>query len=137
MRAMAPVLVCLAPAACGTDVEWLLERDGLLVARADKIAARVETVDPELTTPMYDAEDAKRKACESIYASVAEQMTRPSSFGEELAADVGAFLAYFFPIPQIERCADAQAEYRAAVEDLERRAAALEPAPTDGDTGPN
>lgn len=128
---MAPVLVCLALSACGTDVEWLLERDGRLVARADKVAARVETVDPDLTTPMYDAEDAKRRACESIYASVAEQMTRPSSFGEELAADVGAFLAYFFPIPEIERCADAQAEYRSTVEDLERQADALGLTPTD------
>lgn len=125
LRAAAAALVCLAAAGCGTDVEWLLERDGRLVSRADKVAARAEAIDPDLTTPMYDAEDAKRLACESIYASIAEQITRPASFGEELAADTGAFLAYLIPIAEVERCADAQAKYQAAVEALESRADTL------------
>lgn len=122
VRVAAAVLASLASTACGTDVEWLLERDGLLVSRADKVAARAEAIDPDLTTPMYDAEDAKRVACESIYASIAEQITRPPSFGEELAADAGAFVAYLLPIAEVERCADAQAKYQAAVEALEDRA---------------
>jgi hypothetical protein len=137
LRVAAALLVFLASAACGTDVEWLLERDGRLVSRADKVAARAEAIDPDLTTPMYDAEDAKRLACESIYASIAEQITRPPSFGEELAADTGAFVAYLLPIPAVERCADAQAKYQAAVEALESRADSLHSRSADGTNSQN
>jgi hypothetical protein len=131
MRLRLAVLVAASVSlpACGTDVEWLLERDSTLVARADKVAANAEAVAPDLTTQMYDAEDAKREACESIYASISEQMERPPSFGEELASDVGAFVAYLFPIKEVERCADAQAKYQATVEALERRTEAPGAAP--------
>jgi hypothetical protein len=132
VRVASAVLASLASTACGTDVEWLLERDGLLVSRADKVAAQAEAIDPDLATPMYDAEDAKRLACESIYASIAELITRPPSFGEELAADTGAFVAYLFPIAEVERCADAQAKYQAAVEALENRADARHSSSADG-----
>jgi hypothetical protein len=129
IRAAASIVACLALPACGTDVERLLERDSVLVARADKVAASAEAIDPDSTTPMYDAEDAKRAACESIYGSISEQMARPPSFGEELAADVGAFVAYLFPIEEVERCADAQAEYESAVGALERRIGAPDATP--------
>jgi hypothetical protein len=128
----AAAVVLLSSAACGTDVEWLIERDGRLVSRADEVAARAEAIDPDLTTPMYDAEEAKRLACESIYASIAEQITRPPSFGEELTADTGAFVAYLLPVAEVERCADAQAKYQAAVEALESRADALHSNAADG-----
>jgi len=114
-------VLCLALAGCGTDIQWLLKRDSALVAKADEIAATAEAVDPELTTEMYDAEDAKRAACQSIYQSISEQMTQRPSFGEELEADIGLFVAYFVPIGEIERCAKAQADYRAAVERLQKR----------------
>jgi hypothetical protein len=117
----AAAVACLVLSACGTDVEWLLERDSVLVARADKVAASAEAIEPDLTTAMYDAEDAKQAACQSIYTSISEQMTRPPSFGEELESDVGAFVAYLFPIEEVEQCAEAQAKYEAAVEALERR----------------
>jgi hypothetical protein len=117
----ASIVASLVLSACGTDVEWLLERDSVLVARADKVAASAEAIEPDSTTQMYDAEDAKRAACESIYASISELMTRPPSFGEELASDVGAFVAYLFPIEEVERCADAQARYELTVAALERR----------------
>src|SRR5262245_23955683 len=103
--AAAIVLACFGLSACGTDVKRLLERDSLLVARADKVAGNAEAISPDLTTQMYDAEDAKRTACESIYASISEQMTQRPSFGEELVSDLGAFLAYLFPIGEVERCA--------------------------------
>ena len=51
-------------------IQWLLTRDSVLVAKADEIAAAAEAIDPELTTEMYDAEDAKRAACETIYQSI-------------------------------------------------------------------
>jgi hypothetical protein len=127
--ASASVVACLLLPACGTDVEWLLERDSVLVARADKAAASAEAVEPDSTTPMYDAEDVKRAACESIYASISELMTRPASFGEALAADVGAFVAYLFPIEEVERCAAAQAKYESTVFALERRIGAPDAAP--------
>lgn len=135
IRAAASVAACLVLSSCGTDVEWLLERDSVLVARADRIAASAETIEPDLTTQMYDAEDAKRAACESIYASISEQMTRPPSFGEELASDVGAFVAYLLPIDEVERCADAQAKYLSAVESLERRVGAPDATPADIEGG--
>ncbi|MGH6929117.1 MAG: hypothetical protein ACREEV_12445 [Dongiaceae bacterium] len=135
IRASASILACLVLPACGTDVEWLLERDSILVARADKVAASAEAIEPDSTTPMYDAEDAKRAACESIYGSISELMTRPPSFGEELAADVGAFVAYLFPIEEVERCADAQAKYESAVGALERGVGAPDATPAGAEAG--
>lgn len=113
---------CLLLAACGTDVAWLLERDSVLVAEADKVATRAEAVDPDLTTAMYDAEDVKRAACQTIYGSISEMMQRPPTYGEELVSDLGLFLAYFIPFDEIESCAEAQAAYAAAVDDLNRTA---------------
>lgn len=107
--------------ACGTDVGWLLTRDSKLVAEADKTATAAEAIDPELTTPLYDAEDAKRDACQPIYASISELMQREPSYGEQLASDLGLFFAFFFPIDELERCADAQAAYAAAIDDLRNR----------------
>jgi len=123
--------LCLALAACGTDIQWLLTRDSALVAKADEIAAAAEAIDPELTTEMYDAEDAKRTACQIIYQSISEQMTRRPSFGEELESDVGLFVAYLVPIGEVERCAQAQADYRAAVERLQNRVQGRNAAPAD------
>src|SRR4029450_10390488 len=96
---------CLALAGCGTDIQGLLKRDSALVAKADEIAAAADAIDPELATEMYDAEGAKRRACETIYQSISEQMTRRPSFSEELESDVGLFVAYMVPIEEIERCA--------------------------------
>ena len=121
--------LCLALAGCGTDIHSLLKRDSALVAKADEIAAAAEAIDPELTTEMYDAEDAKRAACETIYQSISESMTRRPSFGEELESDVGLFVAYLVPIGEVERCARAQADYGAAVERLQRRMAGRAAAP--------
>jgi hypothetical protein len=126
---MSAAALCLALAGCGTDIQWLLKRDSALVAKADEIAATAEAIDPELTTEMYDAEDAKRAACQSIYQSISEQMTKRPSFGEELEADAGLFVAYFVPIDEIERCAKAQADYRAAVERLQKRVQGRSAAP--------
>ncbi len=125
----AAVVLCLPLFACGTDIELLLARDSLLVARADRAAAAGETVAPDLTTKVYDAEDAKRAAGETIYAPIAGYMTTPPSFSEEFASDVGAFIAYIVPIPSVERCAAAQAQYQQAVEALEQRVGGSE---TDG-----
>jgi hypothetical protein len=111
----------LALAGCGTDIQWLLQRDSALVAKADEIAAAAEAIDPQLTTEMYDAEDAKRAACETIYQAISEQMTRRPSFGDELESDFGLFVAYLVPIEEVERCARAQASYRTTVELLQRR----------------
>lgn len=113
--------LCLALAACGTDVHWLLKRDSALVAEADRIATAAEAVDPNLTTDMYDAEDAKRAACQTIYQSISEGMTRPPTFGEQLVADLGLFVAYLVPIEEIERCAEAEDAYEAAVKALANR----------------
>ena len=129
LRATLVAALCLALAACGTDIHWLLKRDSALVAKADEIAGAAEAVDPGLTTEMYDAEDAKRAACETIYQSISEQMTRRPSYGEELESDVGLFVAYLVPIDEVERCARAQADYGAAVERLQRRMAGRAAAP--------
>lgn len=129
LLALSAAALCLTLSGCGTDIQWLLKRDSALVAKADEIAATAEAIDPELTTEMYDAEDAKRAACQSIYQSISEQMTKRPSFGEELEADFGLFVAYFVPIDEIERCARAQADYRAAVERLQQRVQGRSTAP--------
>jgi hypothetical protein len=79
---------------------------------------------------MYDAEDAKRRACETIYQSISEQMTRRPSFSDDLESDVGLFVAYMVPIGEIERCARAQADYGRAVERLQNRVRGPTAAPT-------
>ncbi|HUL06457.1 MAG TPA: hypothetical protein VLV76_08995 [Candidatus Acidoferrum sp.] len=134
LAALAAAL-CLALAGCGTDIQWLLKRDSVLVAKADEIAASAEAIDPELTTEMYDAEDAKRVACQRIYESISEQMTRQPSFGEELESDVGLFVAYLVPIEEVERCARAQDAYRTTVERLQTRLQGRSAAPA-GSQGP-
>lgn len=121
--------LCLALAGCGTDIQGLLKRDSALVAKADGIAAAADAIDPELATEMYDAEDAKRRACETIYQSISEQMTRRPSFSDELESDVGLFVAYMVPIGEIERCAQAQADYGKAVARLQSRLQGPAPAP--------
>ena len=121
LRLALPGALCWLLAGCGTDIQGLLKRDSTLVAKADEIAAAAEAIDPELTTEMYDAEDAKREACQRIYQSISEQMTQQPSFGDELEADVGLFVAYVVPIAEVERCAAAQDDYRAAVERLQKR----------------
>lgn len=122
-RLAAPSLfaIALLLAACGTDVGWLLRRDSKLVAEADKAATAAEAIDPDLTTPLYDAEDTKRDACQPIYASISQLMQREPSYGEQLTSDLGLFFAFFFPIDELERCADAQAAYAAAIDDLRKR----------------
>lgn len=120
--AVAGAVICsVALSACGTDVVWLLKRDSRLVAEGDKAATAAEAIDPELTTPLYDAEDVKRDACQLIYASVSELMQRQPSYGEQLMSDLGRFFAFFFPIEEIERCARAQAAYGDAIDKLNQR----------------
>lgn len=114
-------LLVVSLAGCGTDVQWLLRRDSLLVSEADKVATNAEAVDPELTTPMYDAEDAKRAACQTLYDSIAERMQRTPTFGEQLVSDLGQFVAYFIPFDELEHCAAAQDVYAVAVADLKQR----------------
>ena len=129
---LAPLVaaLCVALSGCGTDIQGLLKRDSALVAKADEIAAAADAIDPELATEMYDAEDAKRRACETIYQSISEQMTRRPSFSDDLESDVGLFVAYMVPIGEIERCARAQAEYGRAVERLQNRVQGPVAAPT-------
>lgn len=121
----------LALTACGTDVQWLLKRDSKLVAEADEAATAAEALDPDLATPLYDAEDVKREACQSIYASISELMQRRPSFGEQLASDLGLFVAYVVPFEEIERCAEAQAAYGEAVEELKMRLASRQGSESD------
>lgn len=117
-----PLLLCASLlTACGTDVGWLLTRDSNLVAEADKATTAAEAIDPDLSTALYDAEDAKRDACQPIYASISELMQRSPSYGEELASDLGLFFAFFFPIDEIERCAKAQAAYASAIDELRQQ----------------
>lgn len=116
------ILVCMtALTACGTDVKGLLKLDSRLVIEADKAAAAAEAVDPDLTNRLYEAEDEKRSACQTIYASISELMQRDPTYGEQLASDIGLFLAFFFPFDEVERCAKAQAAYRDAIDDLKQR----------------
>jgi hypothetical protein len=121
LRATLAAASCLALVGCGTDIQGLLKRDSTLVAKADELAGAAEAIDPEMTTEMYDAEDAKRRACETIYQSISEQMTHRPSFSDELESDVGLFVAYMVPIGEIERCARAQTDYAKAVERLQAR----------------
>jgi hypothetical protein len=96
----------------------VLDMPSVLRAVGCRVAAAAEVIDPEITTDLYDAEDAKQQACQMIYQSVAQLMARPPTFGEQLVSDLGMFLAYLVPLSDVERCASAQADYETALDRL-------------------
>lgn len=123
--------------ACGTNVPWLIERDSAFMPRANTIVSTAEAASPELSDPVYSAEDSKIAACKFMNDAVVDRLQRDPSFGEQFMSDVGVVVALLVPIAKVERCADAFDSYAAAVNDLEQQLNAVGsagPAPTE-DTG--
>ncbi|MGH6933569.1 MAG: hypothetical protein ACREEE_14175 [Dongiaceae bacterium] len=112
-------------AGCGTNVPWLLERDSAFLPRASVIVSDAELAGPELSDPVYAAEDSKIAACRFMNEAVVDRMMRDPSFGEQFVSDVGVVVALLVPIPKVERCAEAFDSYVAAVDALEQRLGAV------------
>ena len=112
---------CLLLGACGTNVPWLLQRDSAFLPEASNVVSEAEMASPELSDPVYAAEDRKIAACKFMNDAVVDRMRRDPSFGEQFASDLGVVIALLVPIPKVERCGDAFDSYVATVDELNQR----------------
>ncbi len=120
---MAPRIILLALigllAGCGTNVPWLIERSGDLTRQGDWLVA---AADGERAAAVYDAEAARLAACADIDPAVMRRFEGPSAtFGEQFLSDLALLAVLIVLVGSVERCAEAQRRYQAAVEDLEGR----------------
>ncbi len=74
-----------------------------------------------LEVPVYAAEEVKDQACEFLHAAVRDRLQREPGFGEQFISDLSSAVILIFPIPQVERCAEALAAYGGAVTALSRK----------------
>lgn len=111
----------LLVAGCGTNVRHLVERDSAIMPQAAAVVSTAEMAGPELSEPVYAAEDNKIAACKFMNDAVIERMRRDPSFGEQFVSDLGVVVALLVPIAKVERCAEAFDSYVATVDALEQR----------------
>lgn len=118
---MAAILV----AACGTDVQELLEAEAEMTWQASEAIARAEQYDPALATPVEDAEAEKVVACQQITDALQRRIRgedeEESDFGDDIVSGLEEFVAWVLPVGPVEDCAEAQEQYRQSINDLERR----------------
>ena len=74
-----------------------------------------------LEVPVYAAEELKDQACEFLHAAVRDRLQREAGFGEQFVSDLSSAVVLIFPIPQVERCAEALEGYSGAVAALSRK----------------
>jgi hypothetical protein len=113
--------VSLILAGCGTNVHWLVERDSAVLPQAAAVVSDAEQSSPELSEPVYAAEDNKIAACKFMNDAVVDRLQRDPGFGEQFVSDLGVVVALLVPIAKVERCADALDSYVATVNELEQR----------------
>ena len=131
-------IVCLNLAGCGTDVRELLRDDNQLAWEVEEAVASAEDAGSGLDRDMQRAEVAKMDACKEIYEATNARMEREMSgdglsFTEQFWADLRLLVIRLFPIPSVEHCAEAQADYIAAYESLRERLAQAEATPLAAD----
>ena len=99
-------------AGCGTNIPVLIEEEGRLLWRGDQ-ALEAASFDPDLQTPLYDAESEMQRSCESINRAVATRRDTPNiSVAAQFRSDLALVIALLLPIKEVETCATAQAHYR-------------------------
>ncbi len=106
---------------CGTNVLYILSEEGRVLAEAEPMVRSSEDLANGLEAPVYAAEDFKDQACEFLHAAVRDRMQRDAGFGEQFVSDLSSAVVLIFPIPQVERCAEALEAYRGAVATLSRK----------------
>ena len=103
---------CFLLAGCGTNILVLIEEEGQLMWRGDQALAAAD-FEPDLQTPLYDAELEMQSSCKPINKAVTERRdTTVISIAAQFRTDLTLLTALFVPIPAVESCATAQADYR-------------------------
>lgn len=106
-------------AGCGTNVRWLVERNGTLTREADWLAAEAGE---GLVEPVLAAESERTAACAEIdHAAMQRLDGEDPTFVEQLLSDLAQVAVLIVPVGDVERCAEAQRHYEAAVAALARR----------------
>jgi len=117
-NALSVILVCLGLSGCGTDIRHLLEQDAEVTWRAHRMQLLIGNGEPEITRALDQAEDGKLAACRDINKRAWEATEDPrQSFFEQLLTDLSLLFAFLVPVGSVERCADAQRDYRQAFEE--------------------
>jgi hypothetical protein len=105
---------------CGTNVLHILSEESRVLMVADPMVRSSEELANGLEVPVYAAEEVKDQACEFLHAAVRDRMQRDPGFGEQFISDLSSAVVLIFPIPQVERCAEALEAYSGAVAALSR-----------------
>jgi len=106
---------------CGTNVLYILSEESRVLMEADPMVRSSEELANGLEVPVYAAEEFKDQACEFLHAAVRDRLQRDAGFGEQFISDLSSALALIFPIPLVERCAEALETYSGAVAALSRK----------------
>ena len=106
---------------CGTNVLYILSEESRVLAEADPMVRSSEELANGLEVPVYAAEEFKDHACEFLHAAVRDRLQRTPGFGEQFVSDLSSVVALVFPVPQVERCAEALEAYSGAVAALSRK----------------
>ncbi|MFM9843889.1 MAG: hypothetical protein ACKVOI_13045 [Dongiaceae bacterium] len=106
---------------CGTNVLYILSEESRILLEADPMVRSSEELANGLEEPVYAAEEFKDQACEFLHAAVRDRLQKDAGFGEQFVSDLSSAVALIFPIPQVERCAEALVAYGGAVAALSRK----------------
>lgn len=111
------LLITLASlAACGTDVRYLVREESRTFWINERIIGLAEAEGLAEVETVYAAEAAKERACAVVTeATEARLFATGGGFWAGLWSDLREFAVSVFPVPAVERCAEAHARYRQAV----------------------
>lgn len=119
-RCVVPLAAVVLLPGCGTNVLYILSEESRLLLEADPMVRYSEELANGLEVPVYAAEEFKDQVCEFLHAAVRDRLQRDARFGEQFVSDLSSAVVLIFPIPQVERCAEALEAYSGAVAALSR-----------------
>jgi hypothetical protein len=113
-----PIALTFLLSGCGTNVMYLLKEESRIVAEADPLLVSAEEAGNGMERQVYEAEAAKDEACDFLHSAVFDRFNRDPGFFEQFVSDFSSAVVLFFPVGQVEDCAEAFATYSAAVDNL-------------------
>lgn len=118
LRALPLLALTFLLTGCGTNVMYLLSEESRIMAEADPLVVSAEQAGNGLEMPVYEAEDAKNRACDFLHSAVFDRLQRDPGFFEQFVSDLSSAVVLIVPIAQVEDCAAAFEAYSAAVDNL-------------------
>lgn len=116
-----PLAAAILVSGCGTNVQYLMSEESRVLSEADPVTMAAEELANGLEKPVYAAEQDKDRACEFLHAAALERFQSKPGLGEQFVSDLSSVVVLLFPIPRVERCAEAVGAYGAAVNALSRQ----------------